>query len=766
MTTRPITTFNAARWTRWLLAAILLAGAAVRVHGAWRTRVITDPDGSVVALMAKHMALGLDYPVFFYGQLYMGSLEPAVSALLCRIFGVSGFMVNLGTALVGILLLPVVYRWGRDAGGRVAGLAAAAFCIIGSPKFIMYQFTPRGGYAAVVVLGALVLWLAARLAAQREGPHGRACWMLGLAAGLGWWVDPLIAMALAAAVIVLLVGLRAEALRPRFFMPGLAGFFIGGAPFWIWNAFHHGVGITALLTAKRSTFAEGAAAFVRQGQRVTGLDGLSAGWWWASLIVLIAALVYAAVNLVRAVKRQSLDRSTLSLSAALAMLVVTFLMYSTSQFSRENTARYLTPMIPALAVLVGCFIAACARRHPVLPLIPIAVLAVMQWPQRVDLTRVHEREKAVKTLAPLLSELFAVHGIDTAYIEFTLYPLNFHTDEAFNFPLLEHERAYYMAEWAERDPSPAYMTMNRELVAFVNTAGGSYERLEFDVGSLLYRFRPPVFARAVLPVSAIAGGAVSSDPVAEVKAITDHRRGTRWTIDPHTSQGGWAEVQFNEPREVNGVRLVLPDHKTRPIYWSVEGRREDGEWVTLLEKTEFTLFYWSGPRAHLGARFVRVEAMFDPARVTALRLVFPPDPASRPFSLAEVQVMVPAEPIVAETADLVPELVALLERRGIDTLFADRWIANEVWLHTQGAITTTREEPRRPDTPYKPRPTIEGRPGLGLLVRLDGVESTRAVLREAGFTHEETAIGPWILFDALAGSSVDVEWAGFSALFR
>ena len=41
---------------------------ALRVYGAWATRIITDPDSGIVALMARHIAEGRHIPVFFYGQ--------------------------------------------------------------------------------------------------------------------------------------------------------------------------------------------------------------------------------------------------------------------------------------------------------------------------------------------------------------------------------------------------------------------------------------------------------------------------------------------------------------------------------------------------------------------------------------------------------------------------------------------------------------------------------------------------------------------------
>ena len=49
--------------------------------------------------MARHMAALKEFPVFFYGQAYMGSLEPMASALMVRLLGSTGFAVTLGPVL-------------------------------------------------------------------------------------------------------------------------------------------------------------------------------------------------------------------------------------------------------------------------------------------------------------------------------------------------------------------------------------------------------------------------------------------------------------------------------------------------------------------------------------------------------------------------------------------------------------------------------------------------------------------------------------------
>ena len=145
---------------------LLAMGIVVRIFGAWCYEYSLSSDHGVAALMAKHMAEGGDAPVFFYGQPYLGSLEPAVCSLFFRLFGVSGFVLNLGTALFGMLLLPAVYLWGKGAGGRTAGLAALAFCLVGPEYYFQYQCWGNGGYAALILANTLVLWLTARIVAR------------------------------------------------------------------------------------------------------------------------------------------------------------------------------------------------------------------------------------------------------------------------------------------------------------------------------------------------------------------------------------------------------------------------------------------------------------------------------------------------------------------------------------------------------------------------------------------------------------------------
>ncbi len=105
----------------------------------------------VFGLMASHMAEGRAWPVFFYGQAYMGSLEPMLGALFCLLFGTSAFAVALGTGLSAFLLTLVAWRMARALAGPWAALYAAALFATVSPAFAAYMADPRGGYAMALL---------------------------------------------------------------------------------------------------------------------------------------------------------------------------------------------------------------------------------------------------------------------------------------------------------------------------------------------------------------------------------------------------------------------------------------------------------------------------------------------------------------------------------------------------------------------------------------------------------------------------------------
>jgi len=216
------------RLARLLPAVVLLSLALLaRIAGAWWYAHDANPDYGIVVLMARNIARGVDFPVFFYGQPYMGSFEPMLSAVLARLFGDSPFVICLGTALLSFVMVVALAHLARRVAGPWAALAAVALCIVGTPGFFHYNVSPRGGYALALLLTVLLLHAGifmetrAETAAERRALAWRLA-VFGLLGGLGFWNFWLTLPALAAAGLLLLIRLRWRVFHWRVWLPALA----------------------------------------------------------------------------------------------------------------------------------------------------------------------------------------------------------------------------------------------------------------------------------------------------------------------------------------------------------------------------------------------------------------------------------------------------------------------------------------------------------------------------------------------------------------
>src|SRR5215813_9217077 len=87
-------------WLPILLMALLwhgliLATGAVSFHS----------DEAIVGLMVRHINQGQPIPTFFYGQAYMGSLDPLLVSLMFRITGETVLGIRLVQSVLYLLFV-------------------------------------------------------------------------------------------------------------------------------------------------------------------------------------------------------------------------------------------------------------------------------------------------------------------------------------------------------------------------------------------------------------------------------------------------------------------------------------------------------------------------------------------------------------------------------------------------------------------------------------------------------------------------------------
>lgn len=779
------------------LFALLAVGAVVRIGGAWLFRHSYTSDQGIVALMAKHIAEGKPFPVFYYGQAYMGSLEPAVSALFCRVFGYSGFSVCLGTALVGFLLLPLVYLMARDIAGRAAGLAALAFCIVGPIGYFHYMHSPRGGYAVTLLFGIFLLWYGGRLACRRLSGREASPWgylLLGLVAGLGWWSNQLISAALLATGLLFLVVLARRAFG-WYILPVVAGFALGSLPFWIWNLHHDWASFEFIGSLKTVTFFTGLQelftdrlpTILNTGfQDAPTAAGRLAGRYFGGHGNRVSAVLYggtSAVALIWYLKRLFRDhwtRETIQMTGLILFVLASIVQFASSSFAIFNTPRYLLPLVPAIGIIVGVGSAGLARflRYgsaylPLLVLIAwqIASVGDMFWPM-------YSGHEAFYAAARQLGADLRERGVKVVYVPYPDHALNATLDEEFCFCVIKGERYPPYAERAEQSDEIAVLGNYGNVAEFVRANGGSLVKSGAGRFTFLHGFTPPrESTREIAPShwqeARDQGGADVRGP------LTDGESGSFWRAQPPgPGKPASLEISYSSPVSLTRIRLISSDPFPGRASWEIWGRTAgaEGNWIRVAAETPITGYFWSGPRPYYGGATYRLESRFSPITVDAFRILLRFDRPSA-LDISEITAFEPGGGAPVQEKQSLLQLREMLAGRGISRLFCDRWIASALRRSPGNTVATPEEKGIFTFTMGK---TVEHlvalAPSTALLVRDEDADICRRTLARRGVAMRETAIAPWILFDfAQQGAGAWVEayraddslvWTGFACLTR
>ena len=743
-----------------LLAALF---AVARLLTAWFLRDEVNGDLAIVQMMVRDMTSGGAIPAFFYGQAYMGSLEPVVNAAFHLLFGRTNFGTELGTAFFAALMAVAVVRMARRAGGEWAAVAALAFCVVGPMPFAHYAVSPRGGYGVLLFTTAGLLDLGAQLICEER--HGNRCrtWVAaaaGLLAGLGFWCDQLVFPAAAAVAVCVLLLAPALLVRVRFWLAAALGFAAGSAPFWIWNARNgwESFKMAGSLVADSSVAARNLHLLATERlPMLLGVNPPYASRPLASavlaaflLLALLALRVFAPLpRRIHPDERPQPVGAKVQIALCLVFLAVFLGCFLGSHFAVFQTPRYLLPVLPVFAVLAG--VACSSTRFRSANLLAAALLLLLvgwqirQLPNlaargRRDADRTAGYRKAAAYLAG--------KGTDVAYCAFRHNSLNLVGGGSIAFTDSGLERVPAFRRRAETADTPVVVDDFLGVARWAVTSGGSACVTNIGGLRLATDIRPPP---AAVEEVTLEPRSVSANGVPDVAALLDRNYVTAWELD---GDSGELEITLPEPIPVCGVRMLVSgfDAKARIRVWGRSG--PDAPFRHLSPVVPNVACRWSGPRFYPDSRNPILEARFPASSVDAVRIVLRApvtDGALRP--VRELQILTPAAdaaPAPAAPADwhrAVDALIGLLRRQGVSRLYASRWIADAVSEKTKGAIWTNHDPDLHPKATGAPLPRIRPKPldidgFTALLVSPSGISSMRMALKRSWIKMREVHAGP------------------------
>lgn len=285
------------------LLAVLVGFAAVGYRLALLFADVppTNSDEATMGLAALHIARGDGFPVWFYGQAYMGTLEAYLAAPLIALAGPSVLVLRLPTLALYALFLLLSWRLTRRLGGdRWYALLVVAVLALGADRVVKNQLIAGGGYPELNPAGAALALLTVGLCVTGAGARLPRWAAWGLIAGVLLWVDPLI-LPYVLTLGALLVAWRWRELAGRAGVVLAGALLLGAAPMLV-DSLRHGRNPVSAVLAAGGTGAAADWANRLYGGLVLGpplamgfcSPGRCATWqlWWAlafPLLLLLAA---------------------------------------------------------------------------------------------------------------------------------------------------------------------------------------------------------------------------------------------------------------------------------------------------------------------------------------------------------------------------------------------------------------------------------------------------------------------------------------------
>ncbi len=266
-------------WLGLLLASAITLRLILLALG-WPT---TNSDEGTMGLMAINLAFHGQWPIFFYGQSYMGALEAYLASPLFLLFGPSTFTLRFGLVVLFTAFLVALYLLTRLLYTKEYALLCITLLCFGSVEMFTRQLKAVGGAVETMLFGCLIMlftmylllpgrdksrpsilmeetgirlcspaesrFMASKRASTRHRPYGISYpeitdrtrrkryllyGLLGLSMGLGIWSHMLILPFVAVSCLLLLLFCREELKTPAILFL-LAGCCIGLLPSIIYS---------------------------------------------------------------------------------------------------------------------------------------------------------------------------------------------------------------------------------------------------------------------------------------------------------------------------------------------------------------------------------------------------------------------------------------------------------------------------------------------------------------------------------------------------
>lgn len=608
------------------LSLILCLAALWRYCFLQATNSVIDADEAIVGLMARHILDGGEWPIFYYGQNYMGSFEAILSAGVFWLIGASSTALKVVPLVFSLYLIVAIYIFTKHIASEWAAKVAVLLAAFPPSALTIWSTKARGGFVEIVAIGTISLLLTYLMVNQPKD-RVRNTALLGLSVGLGWWINnQMIYYALAAALIFAIFAPRAfgwsAALRTAGI--GVLSFIIGSLPFWYANLFLEPRFATFTELLGRAAPGEGSFSKHLLGFFTESLPILvGAARFWSdaevfdgaklffALLYLLLFVLFSAFFFSSAQDKNSKTARLVAYGLFVSFFLVMAVIFSASSFGWLSRApRYLLPLYSVLFCVCGIGIYQLRlmfhRRGFIRSgdLACYTVLTVLLGSGVVS--NFHQgtwyrpgepvtfQDDRVATDHSELYRWLSTKGYTHIFTNYWIgYRVAFETAERVTFSRYGEPRDLRIPRYENKDEAilpkdRVYVTGPKEalvLEARLVGQGFTYKTSSASGYQLIYDIEPVVERGEVLPLTPAMLSATHKSEL--LPLILDGDERTRWGSGQPQAPGMAIEISFTQPTLISGLDLDYGEFlhdAARGL--QISGMNPDGSWAELFKLSQ------------------------------------------------------------------------------------------------------------------------------------------------------------------------------------
>ncbi|MFH0787265.1 MAG: discoidin domain-containing protein [Pseudomonadota bacterium] len=682
-------------------------------------------DEGVISTMSLRVMHG-EFPIFFYGQQFMGSLETYLTAVLFHCFGPSLFTLTLLPVMLSLLFLYLIFFLAKRMLGSQVALISGFLLAIPSSDLMRWSYEARSHYPLTLVFGTLLFILVLKIVSSEasKGKKTLLFGLMGVVAGLGWWTNYLIMVYFIPAAFFLFLYNKKLLFSRNFILLSLL-FLSGSLPLWIFNLFHYyslsGIynwgTFSDIPVHLKGLFSGGFPILL--GLRTPSFDPKGLVW---AIPIFSNTMDYGWVFFLGGIYTISLTSFLIKNRKGIQSIILKFRLKSSSgnelllflffvniviilltRYGAQagDDSRYLLPLYTCLPIFLAAFLVDIGKRSRVTAVLFLLIVLSFNVYQNIRHNRwiffnsanyisYQENKKEEGRLLAFLTKngfnrIFLNHELDHLGKKLILF-----SQEALlcSNPYEEGYLRYANLVDGANKVSYLFQGENHLFEENLNALGGSYRKIKAPGGYILYTdYRPPAGNYRLISRDLWKGKSVPSS--ADTSLAFDGDVASGWTTlqEPGTSM----TIDLGRMEIINKVSFIPGSYREIPAGYQIDISPDGRIWKTVTKVSQYLgPFFWSGPNPLIKIRQGRIETAFSPDTGRFIRILLIGKRDGFNWSINEINVYGPGQSraSVSYLETDTDNLVKFLKSQKINFAYADHWLSAVIRIRSNRAIGT------------------------------------------------------------------------------